>query len=201
MVDRQFWCASSKCGRVQVSSGRWHWEVQRVLWRSACGQRPVIGAVPQLQETQWGSNGIFLWRMSPKSGHSWGQVHERSEWQDWNNQGLYTNNNIQTIIIIHVFRMTTSFLTHGREPSLASQLGSESWCVYIFTLMFVQKFFLCIIETIIQCRWWLWHFPCSPHACATACSAPYSPSLVSSRFRFSLISCSNFCISLFKFVH
>ena len=99
---------------------------------------------------------------------------------------------IQTIIIKHVFRMTTSFLTPGREPSLASQLGSESWCVYIFTLMFVQKFFLCIIETIIQCRWWLWHFPCSPHACATACSAPYSPSLVSSRFRFYLISCSKF---------
>ena len=59
---------------------------------------------------------------------------------------------IQTIIIIHVFRMTTSFLTPGREPSLASQLGSESWCIYIFTLMFVQKVFLCIIETIIQCR-------------------------------------------------
>ena len=81
MVDRRLWCAAPKHGRDQVSCGRWHWEVPAVLKWSACWQRPFFGAFPQLQETQRRPDGIFLRRMSPKSRHTRGQVHEWSRRQ------------------------------------------------------------------------------------------------------------------------
>ena len=71
MVDRRLWRSAPKHGWVQVSCGRWHWQVPAVLRWTAGRQRPLLGALPWLQETKWGTDGIFLRRMSSKSGHPW----------------------------------------------------------------------------------------------------------------------------------
>ena len=168
MADWWLWCPAPERGRVQVLGGRRHRKGPAVLCWPTCGQGPLFGTLPELQETQWRPDGILLWGMSPKPGHSGGEVHQ---WGERINHGRGLS--------WHISSKDDNEFPHAWKGAITC--FSVGLGIMVTTLLI--QFSTEKHHITYKLRWWLWHSPCSPPAFATACSAPYSLSWELSRLQ------------------